>query len=140
MSDNLKTLLSEEDQITIEKAFEVFADMDMRTDDTMDGIDLLALYLAIESMFRDNITLDWPQFLERKGKLSKYWSYISILPDSYSTVIEEWPEDYIQQLPYSFQEAYQTNVDDTRNRFDRINTIFNPGAESKARFISKLWI
>ena len=34
----------------------------------------------------------WPQirfvFLERKGKLSKYWSYISILPDSYPTVIE----------------------------------------------------
>lgn len=58
MSDNLKTFLSDEDQITIEKAFEVFADMDMRTDDTMDGIDLLALYLAIESMFRDYLTLD----------------------------------------------------------------------------------
>ena len=50
---------------------------------------------------------------------------------------EEWPEDYIQQLPYSFQEVYQTNVDDTRNRFDRINKIYNPGAESKARFFTQ---
>ena len=53
--------------------------------------------------------------------------------------VEEWPEDYIQQLPYSFQEVYQTNVDDTRNRFDRINKIFNPGAESKARFSQKMF-
>ena len=50
------------------------------------------------------------------------------------TVIEEWPEDYVQQLPYAFQEAYQTNVEDTRNRFDRIDKIFNPGAEAKPRF------
>ena len=64
----------------------------MRLDDTMDGIDLLALYLAIESELIFLFIARWPQirliFLERKGKLSKYWSYISILPDSYPTVIE----------------------------------------------------
>ena len=53
-------------------------------------------------------------------------------------MIEEWPEDYVQQLPYSFQEAYQTNVEDTRNRFDRIDKIFNPGAEAKPRFSRKI--
>ena len=50
-SANLKTSFWNEDQITIEKAFEVFEGIDMRLDDTMDGIDLLALYLAIESKF-----------------------------------------------------------------------------------------
>ena len=57
----------------------------------------------------------------------------------FETPGEEWPEDYIQQLPYSFQEVYQTNVDDTRNRFDRINKIYNPGAESKTRFLIKMF-
>ena len=56
----------------------------------------------------------------------------------FENLSEEWPEDYIQQLPYSFQEVYQTNVDDTRNRFDRIDKIYNPGAESKQRFFTKI--
>ena len=46
-----ENLFWNEDQITIEKAFEVFEGVDMSLDDTMDGIDLLALYLAIESKF-----------------------------------------------------------------------------------------
>ena len=50
-SANLKTSFWNEDQITIEKAFEVFEGVEMRLADTMDGIDLLALYLAIESKF-----------------------------------------------------------------------------------------
>ena len=57
---------------------------------------------------------------------------------SLKKVIEEWPEDYVQQLPYPFQEAYQTNVEDTRNRFDRIDKIFNPGADAKPRFSRKI--
>ena len=75
---------------------------------------------------------------------TEIWTRISCPSNSggdrqhyFETPGEEWPEDYIQQLPYSFQEVYQTNVDDTRNRFERINKIYNPGAESKTRFLTE---
>jgi len=35
---------------------------------------------------------------ERKGKLSKYWSYISILPDSYPTVLSGWFSNWLFYL------------------------------------------
>ena len=49
---NLKTSFWNEDQITVENAFEEFEGFDMRLDvGTMQATDLLALYLAVESKF-----------------------------------------------------------------------------------------
>ena len=51
---------------------------------------------------------------------------------------QEWPKDYVYQLPKSFREAYQTDVIRIRTRFDRIDKIYNPSAESKSRVSKNL--
>ena len=63
LSINLKPSFWNEDQITVENAFKEFQEFDMRLDaGRMQAIELLALYLAIESKF-----WHWGQ---RNGSLS----------------------------------------------------------------------
>ena len=52
----------------------------------------------------------------------------------------EWPKDYIRQLPLLFQEVHQKHADDIRNGFDRIDKIYNPGAESKSGIKNTIWV
>ena len=45
----------------------------------------------------------------------------------------EWPKEYVHHLPTIFQEAYQADVENIQIKFDRIDKIYNPSADSKSR-------
>ena len=59
---------------------------------TIDGIDVLAIYIALEVRKRSN---------------SAVWPYIKILPLSYPTVLESWPDKYVSLMPLDMKQAYK---------------------------------
>ena len=74
---------------------------------------------------RHNILQSWIFYLGRKGKVSKFWSYISSLPKSHPTLLTEWPTKYVKQLPAVFRRNYSKRVRDMEQQYDKINTFYD---------------
>ena len=60
----------------------------------------------------------------RKGALSKWHDYIAMLPSSFDTVMEYWPEKFDDLLPPYLLEDKQASLRKRKHEFEKAKKLF----------------
>ena len=92
LKDESIVSIKREDQINVEQVIESVGN-ELESENPFDCVEMLALFLCIE---------------RKKGADSKYAHYLNILPDSFDTVLERWPDKFDEILPVSL--IYLKNI------------------------------
>ena len=110
-------------QVTLEAAIEYFeANHEMGSAQQLDGVDTLSLYIAVA----------------RKKGLKEFQPYINALPETFTTLLENWPESTVAYMTSELREKYETNREEARSRFDRVKSVYG-GSISRAEFNQAYW-